>query len=1064
MTLTPQTLLNALTWRCVGPPRGGRVVAVAGDPSNPAVFYFGAVAGGVWKTTDAGVTWINISDGYFKTASVGALAVADADPNVIYAGMGETTIRTDVSHGDGVYKSTDGGQTWKHLGLADTRHIGKIRIHPHNPDLIYVAALGHAFGHNAERGVYRSKDGGKTWEQVLFKSDKAGAVDLSFDPHHPAVIYASIWEVYRNFWELNSGGPDSGLWKSTDGGDTWSEITRNPGLPQNGLIGKIGVVASPAKAGRVWALVEAQQEPGLYRSDDYGASWQKLTDKQELRYRPWYYSHLIADPLDADTLYVMNLDAWKSSDGGKTFESIPTPHGDNHDLWIDPHNNRRMIQGNDGGACVSFNGGETFSTIYNQNTAQFYNITADTQWPYRLYATQQDNSSISVPSDTITGVISWSDCYAAGTGESGFIAVHPEDPNIVYVGAVGSSPGGGGALQRYDHRTRHIQLVNVWPEPYGGIGPKELKYRFPWTFPILFSPHDPNIIYTTGNVVFRSTDEGMSWTPISPDLTRNDLTKLEASGGEITKDTSGAEHYCTIATLRESPHEPGVLWSGSDDGLVYLTRDGGKNWQNVTPPDLPAWTFIRTVEPSPHDPATLYLAATRYKLDDPAPYLYKTNDYGATWTKITNGIPADDYTRVIRADPTRPRLLYAGTETGVYVSLDDGANWLRWAGNLPVAPVYDLLVKENDLIAGTHGRSFWIMDDLTQLYQWLDDNAAPPVRLFQPAKSVRVLPDLFSAFFPGDEGKGYGVGLGTAAITISKKNEHGQLETTVLDGGKGRTRGVVVNYWLAEAPAVDAKAALAFLDAEGNLIREFGPKPADYAKKDDKDKALDPGPWLPLKAGMNRFVWDGRYPGATKVRGNKTAGESVNGPLALPGSYQVRLTVGETVLTQPFEIVNDPRVQTSPADLKAQFEQLQRVYSKISDVHRGVNLLRDVVAQTKNWSERLSKRENGKAVVEAAEAMIKKLEEIEEVLILPGEQADTFGLNRRVRLNAKLATLIPILASADRAPTKQSGELFAVYAGQADEQLAKLQAILDSDLEAFNTLIQDANLPAVVVG
>jgi photosystem II stability/assembly factor-like uncharacterized protein len=1064
-TIALQTLLNAMTWRCIGPPRGGRVVTVAGDPSDPAIFYFGAVAGGLWKTTDAGATWVNISDGYFKSASVGAVAIADSDPNILYVGMGESTIRTDVSHGDGVYKSTDGGQTWRHLGLADTRHIGKVRIHPTNPDIVYVAALGHAFGRNEERGVFRSKDGGKSWEKVLYKSDKAGAVDLTFDPHHPEVIYASIWEVYRNFWELNSGGADSGLWQSTDGGDTWSEITNHPGLPK-GIKGKIGVAASPAKAGRVWAVVEAE-EGAFFRSDDYGATWQKLTEKQELRYRPWYYSHVIADPVDADTVYVMNLAAWKSSDGGKTFVSIPTPHGDNHDLWIDPQNPKRMIQGNDGGACISLNGGETFSTIYNQLTGQFYNICADNQQPYRVYGTQQDNSSISVPSDSAEGVIVWGDCYAAGTGESGFIAVHPQDANIVYVGAVGSSPGGGGALQRYDHRTGHIQLVNVWPEVYGGIGPKELKYRFPWTFPILFSPHDPNIIYTTGNVAFRSTNEGMSWEPISPDLTRNDPSKLGPSGGPLTKDTSGAEHYCTISTFRESPHQAGVLWSGSDDGLVYLSRDGGKNWQNVTPADLPEWSFIRTVEPSPHDPATLYLAATRYKLDDPAPYLYKTTDYGQSWSQITNGIPDDDYTRVIRADPGRRGLLYTGAESGVYVSLDDGANWVRWQANFPVVPVYDLLVKGADLIAGTHGRSFWIMDNLTLLHQLAAQDAAQP-HLFAPRTSQRILPDLFGGYFGGEEGKAYGVGLGKAAILVNKKNEHGQMESTVLDGGKASAKGVVVDFWLPEKMvgsegAATPNMALAFLDANDHLIREFQPKPAGYDKLDDKDKGLNPGPWIPTKGGMNRFVWDMRYPGATRVRGNKTAGEANQGPLVLPGNYQVRLTVGDQHHTQPFTIVNDPRVQTPLADLQAQLELLRQIYDKLSACHQGVNVLRDVMSQAKGWAERMAKKERGAAIVEAANAIIKKLEAIEDALILPGEQHDTFGLNQRTRLNAKLASLLSIVGSADRAPTQQAHELAAVYSSQTDDQLAQLQAVLDSDVEGLNSLIQDANLPPVVV-
>ena len=797
-----QSLLANMTFRCIGPPRGGRSVAVAGDPDKRATFYFGAVAGGVWKTEDAGTTWRNVSDGFFKTSSVGALAVSDSDPNVIYAGMGESTIRIDVSHGDGVYRSGDGGQTWTHRGLTDTRHIGEIRIDPKNPDHVFVAALGHAFGPNEERGLYRTTDGGKNWDKVLFKSDLAGAVDVTFDPRNPETIYATVWQTHRNFWELSSGGPDSGVWKSTDGGDTWQDITRNKGLPQSGVIGKIGVTASPVKSGCVWALVEASEGAGLYRSEDFGETWALLNDETKLRYRPWYYMHVFADTQDPETVYVNNLDMWRSYDGGKTFDRIGTPHGDNHDLWIDPNDNQRLIQANDGGANVSLNGGESWSTIHNQLTAQFYTVTTDNREPYYyVYGTQQDNSSLAVPSGVNDEAIVWGDSYSAGSGESGFMAVHPDDPNIVFVGAVGSSPGGGGALQRYDHRSGQIQLVNVWPEKHGGIGPGELAYRFPWTFPILFSPHDSDTLYTAGNVVFRSTDQGHTWEQISPDLTRNDPDKLVASGGPITKDTSGAEHYCTMATLRECPLEAGVMWAGSDDGLVHVTRDHGAKWENVTPPGLPEWSFVRTVEPSPHTTGTVYVAATRYKLDDNAPLLYRTDDYGQTWQSIVGegetAIPEDDFVRVIRTDPARSGLLYVGTETGLYISTDDGVTWDQWQSNLPVTPIYDLTVKGSDLVVATHGRSFWIMDDLTPLHQLMDAEQTGGIRLFQPRQAWRILPSLFAQEVT-DKGKDYWVSLGKQATFHAAKDETGQVVRTFADAGHSGPAGVLVYYALSE--------------------------------------------------------------------------------------------------------------------------------------------------------------------------------------------------------------------------------------------------------------------------
>ena len=800
----PAELLGAVRWRCIGPPRGGRVVAVAGDPVNPMVFYFGACAGGVWKTTDGGTYWENVSDGFFNTASVGAIAVAPSDANVVYAGMGESCIRGDVTYGDGVYKSTDGGQTWANVGLSDTRHIARVRVHPANPDLVYVAALGHAYGPNGQRGVFRSKDGGSSWEQVLFRSENAGAVDLSLDPNNFRILYASIWQTQRTPWSLISGGPESGLFKSVDGGDTWTEITDNPGLPK-GLKGRIGVAVSPAKPGRVWATIEAE-DCGLYRSDDGGDTWELVSDNRDLQGRPWYYQHVFADPQDSETVWILNYQCWKSVDGGRNFNRVTTPHGDDHDLWIDPQNPQRMIEGNDGGACVSFNGGDTWSTIYNQLTGQFYHLTTDNQFPHRVYGTQQDNTAISVPSRTHKGAIPWGDCYVVGNSESGHIAVHPQDSNTVISGAIGSSAGGGGNLLHYDHSTGQVRIITVWPELYTGWGAKDMKYRFQWTYPIMLSPHDPQTLYVAGNLVFRSRDQGGSWEAISPDLTRHDPSTLEASGGPITKDTSGAEVYATIFAFVESPHQAGVFWAGSDDGLVHLSRDSGATWNQVTPSDLPEWALICMIEVSPHDPATAYIAATRYKQDDTRPMLYKTTDYGQTWTSITNGLPQDDYTRVVREDPTDPGLLYAGTETGVYVSFDQGDSWQPLRANpgfrsgqaLPVVPVYDLLVKDDNLIAATHGRAFWVLDDLTQLHQLTSTLAEQPFQLLQPRDTLRVRSP-FRDRKP-NTGKSYRAGLGADVTYSESLGQRGETLRKFWDAGENPPDGVMVHYYLKEAP------------------------------------------------------------------------------------------------------------------------------------------------------------------------------------------------------------------------------------------------------------------------
>ena len=1037
-----QALLTTLEWRCIGPHRGGRVVAVAGDPSEDLVFYFGACAGGVWKTNDGGTYWENVSDGFFDTAAVGAIAVSESDPNVIYVGMGESCIRGDVSHGDGVYKSTDKGKTWVNMGLTDTRHIARIRVHPKDPDLVYVAALGHAFGPNGERGVFRSKDGGRNWERVLFKSEKAGAADLSMDPNNPRILYAAIWETIRTPWSLVSGGPYSGIFKTTDGGDTWEEITNNPGLPE-GLKGRIGVAVSPANPDRVWATVEAN-DSGLFRSDDGGDTWELVSDNQDLQGRPWYYEHVFADPQDPDTVWILNFKCWMSVDGGKSFTEVTTPHGDNHDLWIDPQNPQRIIEGNDGGACISFNGGASWSTIYNQPTAQFYHLDTDNQFPYRVYGTQQDNSAISVPSRSHKGAIPWEDCYAVGNSESGYIAVHPEDSNIVFSGA----PGGMATLLRYDHSTGQVRNITVWPELYVGWGAKDMKYRFQWTYPIHFSPHDSNVLYVAGNMVFRSTDQGTNWEAISPDLTRNDVSKLEPSGGPITKDTSGVEVYSTIFAFVESPHEKGVFWAGSDDGLVHISRDGGKSWNDVTPPDLPEWTLISIIEVSPHDPATAYIAATRYKLDDTRPMLYKTNDYGETWVKITDGIPEGDFTRVIREDKTRRGLLYVGTETAVYGSFDDGASWQLMQANLPRVPIHDLVIKDDDLIAATHGRSFWVLDDLPLLHQLTDQTNQSPAQLFKPRATLRTPVPMSFERDPGP-GKNYRISSDTPLTFYDTHKPSGESDRVFLDAGKNPPNGVVVSYYLKERSQGDV--ALDFMDISGQIIQRFSSQDEHGAQK------------VPATAGMNRFVWNMRYPPARKIPGDKTTEESLrSGPLAPPGTYQVRLTVDHHPQTESFQVVKDPRVAATEDDFKAQFDLLINIRDKLSETHDGVNELRSIRGQVDEWENRAKGHPQADVITSSANTLKGKLSAIEDELVHVNFRGARDRLNSPVRLNRKLAELTRVVDIADFGPPKQAYDVFNDLSVRIDRQLELLKGITSSDVLAFNELVVELGLPAVV--
>jgi len=1054
-------MLHSLQWRLIGPFRGGRVVAVAGDPVHTQVFYFGSTGGGIWKTTDGGIIWGNVSDGFFKRASVGAIAVSTSDPNVIYAGMGETTIRGNVSHGDGVYKSTDGGKTWTHLGLADTRNIAKVRIHPQNPDLVYVAALGHAHGPNPERGVYRSRDGGKTWEQILFRSDKAGAIDLAMDPNNPRILYAAIWEAQRKPYTLISGGEDCGIFKSTDGGDSWTEITRKPGLPA-GVLGKIGLAVSPAKEDRVWAIIDAE-DGALFRSNDGGENWERLSEDRNLWARPWYYQHIYADPKDPETIWALNVQCWKSVDGGRTFFEVQVPHGDNHDLWIDPHDPQRMIEGNDGGACVSFNGGASWSSIYNQPTAEMYHVTTDNQVPYRVYGAQQDNSTITVPSRSALAGITQSDIYDVGGGESGYIAVRPDDTNIVYAGNY------LGYLTRYDHRSRQERNIAVWPELASGWGAKDQKYRFQWTFPILLSPHDPNVLYVTGNHVFRSTDEGNSWQIISPDLTRNDITKMEASGGPPTRDNTGAECYCTIFAFAESPLKRGLFWAGSDDGLLHISQDGGETWRNITPPDLPEWALVSIIEPSPHDPATAYVAANRYKLDDFHPYLYKTNDYGATWTKITTGIAENDFTRAIREDPVRRGLLYAGTETGVHVSFDDGEHWQSLRLNLPAVPIHDLVIKDTDLVAATHGRSFWILDDITPLRYISEQVQDAPVYLFKPRPAVRFITSwgYSRASAPGIFYRN------TGDIMITARRElkpGGETVDRNLNAGENPPDGVLVYYFLKQKPEGEVK--LTFLDAQGEQIKSFtseqaqsqSPKAEDAPPEapDEEEDREKKDPRVPKEAGMNRFLWNARYPDPKKVDGYVASEAVMAGPVTAPGTYHVQLAVADQTLTEAFEVQKDPRVPATQEDLDSQFKLLLKVRDKLSETHDAINTLRNIRQQVEDWEKRTRERKDHEAVSSAARSLKEKLSPIEDELTQSRAKTRQDTMNFPAKLNGKLAWLAGVVASAQAAPTRQQYELYADLAGRIDVQIQRLQEIIDTDVAAFNGLMRESEMPAVI--
>ena len=1013
-----QALFDKLAWRCIGPFRGGRCAAVTGVPNQRDTYYFGSTGGGVWKTTDAGKTWECVSDKFFG-GSIGAVAVAESDPATVYVGGGEVTVRGNVAHGSGMWKSTDAGKTWKASGLADSHHIPRVRVHPRNPDLVYAAVLGHLYAGNDERGVFRSKDGGKTWERVLCANRDAGAVDLCMDPANPRVLYASTWRVRRTPFCLESGGAGSGLWKSEDGGDTWQDLSANQGFPQ-GTLGIIGVSVSPARPERVYAIVE-HADGGVFRSEDGGKTWARQSGDRNLRQRAWYYTRIVADPRDPDASYVLNVGFHKSTDGGKTWTQIGTPHGDNHDLWIAPDDPLRMIEANDGGANVSFDGGKSWSPQNNQPTAQFYRVTTDDEFPYRVYGAQQDNSTLRIRSRTRGFAIGERDWEVSAGGESGWLAPDPRNPEIVYGGSY------GGYLQRLDHRTGFARTVNVWPDSPIGAGAEALRHRFQWNFPLFFSRHDPQLLFAAGEQLFATRYEGQKWESISPDLTRNDKSKQGPSGGPITRDNTGVEYYSTIFAACESATEAGTIWCGSDDGLVHVTRDGGKQWKNVTPKDLPEWARVNALEPHPGEKGGLYLAATCYQLGDFKPYLFRTTDYGQTWTRIVQGIASDHFTRVVRADPERKGLLYAGTEQGVYVSFDDGGTWKTLQNNLPIVPITDLAVKNGDLIAATQGRAFWILDDLTILQQCAELPSAPAVHLFQPRPCVR---------FDGGAGKS-------------------------LTAGQNPPAGAVFHVYFQEAPK--GEVALEIQDQGGNKIRRFvrkaegkdAPKEAAAA-----DAGAEPDELPKLEAGLNRLTWNLRYPGAKRVPGMVLWGGGLQGPRAVPGAYRAVLQAGGQSLTVPFHVIPDPRAKAKPADYQAQFEFLREARDKLSECHTAILAIRDLRAQLLEFAKRHPEH---KPLLEAGKAIELQITAIEEALYQTKVQSPQDVLNHPIRLNNRLSQLAGMVANAEDRPTDQAVQVKTELCAAIDAELAKWQRIRQEDLAALNQQIQSAAVPRIVV-
>ncbi|HEX9162721.1 MAG TPA: glycosyl hydrolase [Thermoanaerobaculia bacterium] len=1009
-----------MKWRLVGPFRGGRSEAVTGIPGDPNTYFFGGVAGGVWKSTDGGGNWTPLFDKQ-PVASIGAIAVAESDPNVIYVGTGEGCIRGNLASGDGVYKSTDGGRSWRNIGLKDSRQIGALVIHPRDPNIALVAALGHVYGPNAERGVFRTTDGGKTWEKVLYKNDRTGAIDVVFDPKNPNILFASLWEVSRTPWSLSSGGEGSGLYKSTDGGGTWKRL-EGGGLPK-GPLGRIGVAVSGADDNRVYALIEAV-EGGLFRSEDAGDTWTKVNEDERYRQRAWYFTHVFADPKVADTVYVLNTGAFRSTDGGKTFSLLPAPHGDHHALWIDPTNPQRMINGNDGGATITTDGGKTWTNQYNQPTAQFYHVVADNDYPYRLYGAQQDNSSVAIASRSDTGSIDRQDWYDVGGGESGSIAPDPKNPDVVYAG------DNGGVLTRWERGTRQAQYINPWPLDTSGMGAADLEHRFQWTEPTVISPHDSNVIYTCAERVFKSTNQGMSWTAISPDLTRNDKSKQQPSGGPITLDITSVEYYDTVFSFTESPAQKDLLWAGSDDGLVHVSRDGGRNWANVTPAGLPEWSTISQIDASPIDPASAWIAVDRHRLDDLHPYIYRTSDFGKTWTKLTNGIPDGTFVRAVRQDPKRKDLVYAATESGMFASFDSGQHWQPLQLNLPVTPVTDLIIKDDDVAVSTNGRAFWILDDVAPLREASSQLASGDMHLYTPSPTVRLhYPESIELHRP--------VGFSPT--------------------------GAYIDYWLKTAP--EGEVTLDIKDPQGRLVRSFSSKKkkTEFEQPPEWPDQIKPLELIPATAGMNRFPWNLRWESPVETPGLFYQGNSPEGPIVLPGKYRLTLTANGKSESTDLVVLADPRVKTTPAGLQSAFDLQMKVRDDITALHRSLNQMRSVRGDLESVKRRLDGTGRGGDLVKAIDKFESDVAPVEALLTQVKLKSSEGTLRYPVMLNEQYDTFRTMIENADTAPTQSMLDVYASLHQRLTNAVGQWNTLLKTQVPALDEAAKKENVPLIVV-